>query len=75
MASCGVLRWATNTAQLQGTITCASGTPGIRPLRQRLSGDSVVINGNQVTFDAVTNAATAAVPGLSFPDQPIVYPI
>ncbi len=58
----------------QGTITCASGCPvTYARFANAYPGDSVVINGSQVTFDAVTNAATPQYLDLSFPDQPIEY--
>lgn len=58
----------------KGTITCASGCPvTYARFANAYPGDSVVINGNQVTFDAVTDAAVPQYLDLSFPDQPIVY--
>lgn len=58
----------------QGTITCPAGCQfTYARFENAYPGDTVVVNGNQVSFDAVTNAAVPQTLDLASPLQPLTY--
>lgn len=58
----------------QGTITCPAGcTFGYGRFEGAYPGDTVTVQGDTVTFDAVTDAATPQLLDLQAPLQPLTY--
>lgn len=58
----------------QGTITCPAGCQfTYARFANAYPGDTVVVNGDQVSFDAVTNAAVPQTLDLAAPLQPLTY--
>lgn len=70
------LTWLGDTFQhsFQGTITCPAGCQfGYARFENAYPGDTVTVNGDQVSFDAVTNAAVPQTLDLQAPLQPLTY--